>query len=94
MRNYLKHIALLSAPLVLGGCYTRTHITRTVHHADGSRETYENRSDGYNYNPNFTGHADYSNVQNVKFNGIPLPEPAQNPYGVQQPLAFGQYSVR
>lgn len=87
-------IALLVLPLALTGCYTRTHITRTVHHTDGTVESYENRSDGYNYNPNFTGHTDYSNTQSVKFNGIPQPEMAQNPYGVQQPLAFGQYTVR
>ena len=56
-------IALLVAlTLPLTGCYTQTNITRTVKHTDGTVETYENRSNGYNYNPNFTGHAD-SNYQ-------------------------------
>lgn len=52
----MKRTALLVLPLALGGCYTQTHITRTVKHTDGSTEVYENKSTGYNYNPNFTGH--------------------------------------
>jgi hypothetical protein len=52
-------IALLIAlTLPLTGCYTQTNITRTVRHTDGTVETYENKSNGYNYNPNFTGHWD------------------------------------
>ena len=42
------------------GCATETNITRTVHHANGSTEVYENKSKGYNYNPNFTGTAEQS----------------------------------
>jgi hypothetical protein len=42
------------------GCATETNITRTVKHANGSTEIYENKSKGYNYNPNFTGTAEQS----------------------------------
>jgi hypothetical protein len=54
----MKTALLAILALSLTGCYTRTHITRTINRADGSTEIYENRSDGYNYNPNFTGHMD------------------------------------
>jgi hypothetical protein len=50
-------IALL-ALVTLSGCYTQTQVTRTVTRADGSTEVYENRSTGYNYNPNWTGHSE------------------------------------
>lgn len=54
----MRIAALLALTLPLCGCYTQTNITRTVKHTDGTVETYENRSNGYNYNPNFTGHWD------------------------------------
>jgi len=48
--------ALVSSFLFCGfGCYTQTDITRTVTMPDGKVETYVNKSNGYNYNPNFTG---------------------------------------
>lgn len=53
-------VVLSSTSLVLCGCYTQTNITRTVKHANGSTEIYENKSNGYNYNPNFTGTAEQS----------------------------------
>lgn len=52
--------ALLAVSLSGFGCYTQTNITRTVKHANGSTEIYENKSNGYNYNPNFTGTAEQS----------------------------------
>jgi hypothetical protein len=52
---------VLVATSVCGfGCYTETNITRTVKHTNGSVEVYENKSNGYNYNPNFTGTAEQS----------------------------------
>jgi hypothetical protein len=53
-------LILSSASVLLCGCYTQTNITRTVKHANGSTEIYENKSNGYNYNPNFTGTAEQS----------------------------------
>lgn len=53
-------LVLSSASVLLCGCYTQTNITRTVKHANGSTEIYENKSNGYNYNPNFTGTAEQS----------------------------------
>lgn len=49
-------VSLLSVSLT--GCYTQTNTIRTVRHQDGTLETYENHSNGYNYNPNYTGHMD------------------------------------
>ena len=84
-------IALLIAlTLPLTGCYTQTNITRTVKHTDGTVETYENRSNGYNYNPNFTGHAD-SNYQ-IRANN----STNQN-FSAELPSPFlpnGQYTIR
>ena len=52
---------LVSSFLFCGfGCYTQTDITRTVTMPDGKVETYVNKSNGYNYNPNFTGTAEQS----------------------------------
>ena len=53
-------LVLSSASALLCGCYTQTNITRTVKHANGSTEIYENKSNGYNYNPNFTGTSEQS----------------------------------
>jgi len=91
-------IALLVAlTLSLCGCYTRTHITRTVKRADGSTEIYENRSDGYNYNPNFTGHADNTvqfhnyGTANSKVEAVFPPQMEQ--FGQSVPTN-GQYTIR
>lgn len=54
----MNRIALLIPIALLTGCYTQTDIKRTITRADGSQEIYENKSHGYNYNPNFTGHMD------------------------------------
>ena len=54
----MRLIAIIVTSLSLTGCYTQTNISRTVRHTDGTVETYENKSNGYNYNPNFTGHMD------------------------------------
>ena len=87
-------IALLIAlTLPLTGCYTQTNITRTVKHTDGTVETYENKSNGYNYNPNFTGHADTnyqirtnaSTNQNISAEVNPFTAPTS---------PNGQYTVR
>lgn len=53
-------LVLSSASVLLCGCYTQTNITRTVKHPSGMVEVYENKSNGYNYNPNFTGTAEQS----------------------------------
>ena len=47
-------IGLLSLSSIVG-CATETNITRTVTMPDGKVEVYENKSKGFNYNPNFTG---------------------------------------
>ena len=54
----MNRIALLIPIALLTGCYTQTDIKRTIIRADGSQEIYENKSHGYNYNPNYTGHWD------------------------------------
>jgi hypothetical protein len=88
----MKTALLTLAALALAGCHTNTHITRTINRADGSTEIYENRSDGYNYNPNFTGHMDNNyqvhssthtnanaNSQYNSFQRITLPPNGQYP---------------
>lgn len=52
----------------LMGCHTQTDIKRSVTRADGSTEVYENHSDGYNYNPNYTGTFDNTNNTQVHSN--------------------------
>jgi len=86
----MRMIATILTTAALCGCHTQTHITRTVRHPDGSVETYENRSDGYNYNPNFTGHWD-NNYQirantnsNQQFSAEFAPQMGQ----------FGQYNIK
>jgi hypothetical protein len=93
----MKRTALLVLPLALGGCYTQTHITRTVKHMDGSTEVYENKSTGYNYNPNFTGHYGSYSDQSATFTGFPPPDPSAQPQPSSfqtAPGAFGQYAIR
>ena len=96
----MRNLAIIALTLPLTGCYTQTHITRTVHRTDGSTETYENRSNGYNYNPNFTGHWDTRNEQTANFTGVLPPAPPQQPFtsgfGDNQPPQgqFGQFAVR
>ena len=84
-------IALLIAlTLPLTGCYTQTHITRTVKHTDGTTETYENRSNGYNYNPNFIG--SWENNYQIRANSV-----NNQQIGVQvppAPFAQNQFSVQ
>jgi hypothetical protein len=89
----MRIAALLVLALPLCGCYTRTHITRTVKHPDGSTETYENHSDGYNYNPNFTGHADSNYQIRSNANSNQNFSAEVNPFAA--PLSpNGQYSIR
>jgi len=89
----MRIAALLVLTLPLCGCYTRTHITRTVKHTDGTTETYENRSDGYNYNPNFTGHADNNYQIRASTNANQNISAEMNPFAV--PVSpNGQYTVR
>jgi hypothetical protein len=84
----LATILLLTVTLPLSGCFTQTDIVRTVTRPDGTTERYENRSTGYNYNPNFTGHWDQWNHSNSNSSvSLPPPPPAQ-------PGAFGQYTIR
>ena len=72
---------LIAVSLSCFGCYTQTNITRTVKHANGSTEIYENKSNGYNYNPNFTGTAEQSvHVRDYGYGyggygGVPAPMP-------------------
>jgi len=88
-------IALLVAlTLPLAGCYTQTNITRTVKRADGSTEIYENRSNGYNYNPNYTGHWDNS-MQVHNYGTANSNVEAVLPPGAQPPVSpNGQYTIR
>jgi hypothetical protein len=84
-------IALLIAlTLPLTGCYTQTHITRTVKHTDGTTETYENHSTGYNYNPNFTGHYGSYSDQSVKFTN-PMAADAANANTNQSNAGWNQF---
>ena len=91
----MKTALLAILALSLTGCYTQTDIKRTVQHQDGTIETYENRSHGYNYNPNYTGHWDsYSNQTmrwNGGFGGAPYPPPQQQ--SLVPNNGFGQYSI-
>jgi len=64
----MRIIAIIALTLPLTGCYTETHIKRTVTRADGSTEIYENNSHGYNYNPNYTGHWDNTTQINANSN--------------------------
>jgi hypothetical protein len=86
----MRIIAAIALTLPLTGCYTQTHITRTVKHPDGSVETYENRSNGYNYNPNFTGHMD--NNYQIRANS----DASQHINATIQPPMSpnGQYTIR
>lgn len=51
-------------------------------HKDGSKEIYENKSNGYNYNPNFTGTAEQS--VHVREYGI-----GYGGYGMYGGMGFG-----
>lgn len=83
--GYILSLLALSAQ----GCFTQTNITRTVTHADGRVERYENRSNGYGYNPNFTGHYDsYTHTSASSFVRVPPPMTDA------QPGQFGQYTIR
>lgn len=89
----MKRTALLVLPLALTGCYTQTNITRTVKHTDGTVETYENKSNGYNYNPNFTGHADSTYQIRTSTNANQTFSAEVNPFAA--PLSpNGQYTIR
>lgn len=86
-------IAVLAS---LVGCKTSTNITKTVTLADGSVTSYVNISEGWNYNPNFTGSTNESlEVTNWEvnrppvmfFNGMPMP-----PGGMMMP--GGQATIR
>ena len=96
----MRILATIVLTLPLTGCFSQSHITRTVHRADGSTETYENHSNGYNYNPNFTGHWDSHNEQNTNFTGLmPVPTPPQPvPTGFDAYVApagyAGQFTIR
>jgi hypothetical protein len=72
----MKTPLIIALSLSLTGCYTETHIKRTVQHSDGTTETYENNSHGYNYNPNYTGTWDSHINQNTRWNTqFPPPPP-------------------
>jgi hypothetical protein len=73
----------------LSGCYTQTQVTRTVTRADGSTERYENRSTGYNYNPNWTGHSE-NTYTGHQYSVTASP----SPFTTAQPNAFGQFTIR
>jgi hypothetical protein len=94
----MNRIALLIPIALLAGCYTQTDIKRTITRADGSQEIYENKSHGYNYNPNFTGHMDNNyqfhsstHANSNSFVTLPPPQQAQ-----QQPAqyTYPQYTIR
>lgn len=85
----MNRIALLLPLTLLTGCYTQTDIKRTITRADGSQEIYENKSHGYNYNPNFTGHMDnnyqvHSSTHANSNSFVTVPPPSQPQYNVQQ----------
>jgi len=80
---------LLTVTLPLSGCYTQTNVTRTITRADGSTERYENRSTGYNYNPNWTGHSE-NTYTGHQYSVTTSP----SPFTGAQPGAFGQYTIR
>lgn len=88
MRTILATVALCA----LSGCYTETRVTRTVTRPDGSSEVYENHSNGYNYNPNWTGHSENTFIGHT-YNVAPLAEPS--PFITSRPdPAFGQHTIR
>jgi hypothetical protein len=73
----------------LSGCYTQTNVTRTITRADGSTERYENRSTGYNYNPNWTGHSE-NTYTGHQYSVSASP----SPFTTAQPDGFGQFTIR
>lgn len=103
----MKTITLLLSALFLCGCHVKSNISRTITRNDGSVETYTNNSDGYNYNPNFSGHSDStyqirstaSSSQNTNANFVN--DVYLNPFqsnGQANPPSFNgcnnQYSIR
>lgn len=94
----MNRIALLIPIALLTGCYTQTDIKRTITRADGSQEIYENKSHGYNYNPNFTGHMDnnyqfHSSTHANSFVTIP-PQYPQQPTQYPANFPYPQYTIR
>lgn len=86
MRLFIISISILA----LGGCYTETRVTRKVTRADGSTEVYENYSNGYNYNPNWTGHSENTFTGHTYNVNTP-----QSPFaGTATPGPFGQFTIR
>lgn len=93
MKNTIITFICAATLISATACHTRTNVTRTVQHTDGTLETYTNQSDGYNYNPNWTGHSDqnYStrvnshNTQNTttQFSDVAVPV-----------FGFGQFTIR
>ena len=82
---------MLSAlALTAQGCYTETRVRRTVTRADGSTEVYENNSNGYNYNPNWTGHSENTFIGHTYNVNTP-----QSPFmSSATPGPFGQFTIR
>lgn len=74
--------------LTAQGCYTETRVTRTITRADGSTEVYENRSNGYNYNPNWTGHSENT------FTGHNYNVNTPSPFTTAVPQSAPQYTIR
>lgn len=88
----MRTLAAILALCALSGCYTETRVTRTVTRADGSTEVYENRSNGYNYNPNWTGHSENTFIGHTYNVNMNTP---QSPFmGTATPGPFGQYTIR
>ena len=84
----MRTLAAILALCALSGCYTETRVTRTVTRADGSTEVYENRSNGYNYNPNWTGHSENT------FTGHTYSVNAPSPFAAAVPQSAPQYTIR
>lgn len=88
-------IGVLSLSSIVG-CATETNITRTVTMPDGKVEVYENKSKGFNYNPNFTGTSEQSvHVRDYGYGNNRVVSPF---YG-QQPtapytVAADQFNIR
>ena len=98
----MRTITFIVLPLsLLAGCHTQTDIERTIHRADGTVEVYRNYSDGYYYNPNFTGYRDeeikVNDMNNTIISNVPF---WQNNIGQRHdpfmaPISNGvQYNIR
>jgi len=93
MRKAISTLACVVLAYCATGCHTRTNVVRTVQHKDGTLETYTNYSDGYNYNPNWTGHSDMNSSNRVNTHNTQDISTQLSGFGV--PLSStGQYTIR